>query len=557
MIGTFLLLWILSLVFFGSMLLQLIASSRTPLEFGLLLAYSMMLIIFWTIAAYCVAVGIFSILSKPLPFIPMNSNKKNDDVAILYLVCNDFQTEAASSCLKQNYPNFHLFLLDDSTKKESRATVDTFHEAHPDKTTVVRRATRRGFKAGNLNHAISTAAAKYSFFAVVDADEKLPPNFLRRTIPYFQDSDIAFVQANHEPNPNQDSPFAKDISPTLLSFWHIYRPRNRYGFVVFLGHGAVIRRSAWEMVGGFPEVATEDLAFSVVLGERGMRGVFIEDLICYEDFAEDYVAFKRQQERYIIGTTEVIDKYLGSMLRSTRISLAEKIDSVMWCLLMYLPPLVFLFLVLSIFGIAITFGNWQSSTLTVMGHEFVIPVIRALDEPFRVFQSKSFQIFSTVCVISPAFPAFVLSARRKLNVIKLLSLNTVPYFSLMIVSWRAILGYLFKRRVIWGVTTGEHATQEKYSRDKCFNSLHPLIFLEIVIGILLAIASLILLNFAFFAVSSCLLIGAFIHTFGWKNRFVRIASIFCFALIILQLLINVVSPFQPQLIMPLPFPMHL
>jgi cellulose synthase/poly-beta-1,6-N-acetylglucosamine synthase-like glycosyltransferase len=147
----------------------------------------------------------------------------------------DFQAEAIATCLNQDYPDFHVFLLDDSTRPEFRAAVEGFHAQHPERTTLIRRATRQGFKAGNLNHALRGEAAAYPYFAVVDADERLPADFLRRTVPHLQSSDVAFAQANHAPNPTQHSAFARQMGPTILPFWQVHcKPRNRFGFVIFL-----------------------------------------------------------------------------------------------------------------------------------------------------------------------------------------------------------------------------------------------------------------------------------------------------------------------------------
>jgi cellulose synthase/poly-beta-1,6-N-acetylglucosamine synthase-like glycosyltransferase len=569
MIETFLVLWMLPLTYYGPRLWRLVASGDTVIKLTLLLAYSTMLVIFWLLAAYYAAVVLFYFLSRPLASPPAQPGDEWQDVAILYPTCNDFQVEAAMSCLSQDYPNFHLFLLDDSTKDKSRAAVEAFHAAHPEKTTIVRRPTRQGFKAGNLNHALRGAAAEYPFFAVVDADEKLPPDFMRRTVSHLWDSGLAFAQANHAPNPNQATTFARDIAPTILPFWHVHcRPRNRYGFVVFLGHGALVRRSAWEVAGGFPEVLTEDLAFSVALGARGLRGVFLEDLVCYEDFPTSYPTFKRQQERYLIGTTQVVLRYLGSLLRSREISLTEKIDFLMWCSPLYVPALALVFVALCSVGLASVFGHWETPVLSVLGREFVLPPVRMLDEPFTLLQSRGFQFFSVLCALSPAFAAITLGLEKRLRAVRLLSLATVPYLSLAVVAWRGILEYLLAGRIIWP-PTGEHTTTRLGKDPDIFSADVKRAWLtkragvwraptgwEIAIGAVLAIASLASLNFAFFAVSSCLLIGALIQALGWEKRLVRVLCASCFIVILAQMVINVTLLIQSPGLVPLVFSVH-
>ena len=568
MISCFLLLWTFSLVLYGPRLWQILFTSKTIIEAILLSAFSIFLIIFWLLAAYFIAAVSFSFLSKPLLTPPDVLEEKFPEVAILYTTCNDFSAEAAASCLNQNYQNFHLFLLDDSSKEEIRAEVDAFHAAHPEETTIVRRSTRTGFKPGALNYVLRGVAAKYPFFAVVDADEKIPTDFLRQTIAYMHNSNIAFVQANHALNPQQKATFARDIGPTILPFWDVHcRTRNRYGFVVYVGHGAVVRRSAWEAVGGFPEVITEDLAFSALLAEKGMRGLFLEKVVCYEDFPTTYPAFKRQHERYITGTTQVMCKYLGRLLRSQRISLTEKIDFLLWCSPLYIPALCLLFVVLCSLCLTVVFGNWSILTISIFEHQFVLPPVRILDERFASLCSWDFQLVSVFGAFSPAFACLALGLKGKLRAGRVLFLSTAPYLSLMLLSWRGILRYLLTRRTPWpptgeklstfpkgGFHTLKSSTHRGYSG--CFGTWYLERIWEIGIGGVLAIASLISFNFAFFAVSCCLLVGAYIEVFGWEGRFAHFASIGCFALILLQMVLNLALLSHSPGLVPLVFSVH-
>ena len=569
MVGCCLLLWSFSLLFFGPRLWRIIITSRNALEFLILFVFCVMLILFWLLTAYYISVVLFSFLSKPLP-LPNYANKASwPEVAILYPTCNDFQPEAADSCLNQDYSAFHIFLLDDSTQNKYCSAVDAFHAAHPESTTVVRRSTRLGFKAGNLNHALRGAAANYPFFAVVDADERLPADFLRRIVPYLCNSNLAFVQANHAPNPSQDSAFARDIAPTLLPFWSVHcRPRNHFGYVLYLGHGAIVRRSAWEVVGGFPEVVLEDLAFSALVGVQGLRGAFFEDLVCYEDFPGSYLAFKRQQERYVIGTTQVMRKYLGALLKTKKISLIEKIDFILWCSPLYVPALCLVFIALSSLGLAGILGRWSPLTFSILGHHFVLPEVRTLDQRFAPIWSWDFQIFSVIGALSPAFACLALGVKGKLRAIKLLFLTTVPYLSLMIVAWRGILSYLLLGKT-FSPPTGESVIYVSVeppsvltvmpssvrSRGRAYAWRSPRIW-EISLGGLFAVTSLVSFNLAHFAISCCLLIGSWIEVSGWEAKFVRTACVSCFAIILIQMIINITLLVQPSGLVPLVFSIH-
>jgi len=560
MIVTIFVLWAVALIYFGPPVWQLVTTGKTILETVVLSLYGGMLIIFWLLASSYISVVLFSLRTKPVPPAHNIGRGKQPTVAILYPTCNDFNIESAISCLIQDYPNFHLFILDDSTKDEFHEEIEAFHTAHADVTTIIRRSTREGFKAGNLNHGLRKISGMFPFFAIVDSDEKLPVDFLSRTVPYLQHSNLAFVQANHSPNKWQESTFARDIAPTILPFWHIHcRPRNRYGFVVFLGHGALVRRSAWEVVEGFPEVASEDLAFSIVLAEKGMRGVFLQDLVCYEDFASSYTAFRKQQERYIVGTLQVMRKYLGSMLRSNKISLIEKLDIFLWCSPLCVPGLALLFIAVSTIGLPILFGSWQTPEVMVMGREFYLPTIKVLDSRFSLLYPLDFQIFSVFCTLSPCFAAMFLGFKRRLPFVKVTTFSTIAYLSLMVIAWTGSLGYLFSGRARFK-PTGELEAPLNNNNNKRNNNYsytanlgqglpmkqpkvsRAITAWEIVIGAGLAATSLICLNLAAFALSSCLVLGVGVRSLGWSNLLIRLGAVGCFTLIILQMVINIGLP---------------
>ena len=161
--------------------------------------------------------------------------------------------------------------------------VDAFAARRLKSVTVARRADRSGFKACNLNHALKNVAAE-PFFAVVDADEILPPNVLTDLVPHLvRNESCGFVRANHRSRPDAGSKLAQDLGVGIDIHWKWRQPlRDCFGVVMFLGHGAVLRRASWEAVGGFPERISEDLAFATAIREQGYHGRFAEDVVCLE-----------------------------------------------------------------------------------------------------------------------------------------------------------------------------------------------------------------------------------------------------------------------------------
>lgn len=563
MLLCFLLLWGMSLLLYAPRLWHMAMSGHGIAERIVLALFGLFLVAFWLLATYFASVTLFGLCSRPLSFpdttshfdIPMHTDWP--DIAILYLVCNDVQEEAAATCVQQDYPGkYHVFLLDDSTQEECRDRIETFHTQYPHCTTLIRRTERRAFKAGNLNHALCGPAAHYPFFVVVDADEQLPVSFLSDAVPHLQNPLVAFVQANHSPNPKQESRFAQDIGPTIQSFYDIHcRPRNRFGLVLFVGHGAIIRRDAWEEVGGFPETVLEDLAFTAALLTKGLRGLFLSELRCVEDFPNTYAQFKRQYERYVIGVTQVLHRFLLPLLASRKASWLEKLDFCLWCSPLYVPAICFLFVLFCTIVMGLVLGQWKILTATLFGHVFHLPVVRIFDEHFALLWTWDFRLFSFLCALAPTFGCLALGVKGELRPVRLIALSTMPYLSTMLVSWRAILGYFLCGRA-FSPPTGEaigkteSSIKQTTARRKTFcgfgfrravrygsASWSGPRDMEVVFAGILGAVALLSMNIGHAGEAACLLIGAIAETRGWDSRFVRRASLFCFIAITIQMVL--------------------
>jgi cellulose synthase/poly-beta-1,6-N-acetylglucosamine synthase-like glycosyltransferase len=99
-------------------------------------------------------------------------------VALLYTTYNDLIPEAVSQLQRQSYPACDLFILDDSTEPDYRAQVERCGAR------VVRRETRQGNKAGNLNNWLRQYGHLYDYVVVADNDSLLPADFVARMVAY-------------------------------------------------------------------------------------------------------------------------------------------------------------------------------------------------------------------------------------------------------------------------------------------------------------------------------------------------------------------------------------
>lgn len=447
-------LWAAAVVWFHPHLVQLL-DLGTTLPTRLAIGFFLLFIeIAWIYAAYNIAVIVFGLWRRRAPpaVDAVAGSAEQPAVALLYTTCNDFAEASVLSCIAQDYPGCRVYILDDSSDPAYRRRVDALAAAHRGRVTVVRRGDRCGFKAGNLNHALRTVARE-PLFVLVDADELLPADFLLRLVPRLLAlPDCGFIQANHRSNPDSRSLLARELGPGVDSHWRWYHPiRNDYGFVMLLGHGALVRREAWVDAGGFPEIVSEDLAFALRAREAGWRGVFAEDVICYEEFPADVRAFRIRHMKWTRGTCEFLAREAGRLLRSRRISWVEKLDILLPTLNLPLSLLFFLFVIDANIVLASLFGHIDSMSWLLAGHEWRVPVLR-LDPRFEVLNRGDLFAVTLLALVSPVLCFAIDMWRRPRQLLAFLARSTALYGALGPLSSIGVLLFAGTRRAVFHVT---------------------------------------------------------------------------------------------------------
>jgi len=179
------------------------------------------------------------------------------------------------------------------------------------------RTDRTGFKAGALEAGLR--AARGPFVAIFDADFVPPSDFLRRTIPYFNDEGIAVVQARWG-HLNQDYSLLTKVQSVLLDGHFVleHGSRNRAGcFFNFNGTAGVWRSRAIDDAGGWQhDTLTEDLDLSYRAQLRGWRFLFLPDLVTPAEVPVEMNAFKSQQHRWAKGSIQTCRKILPYLLQA-------------------------------------------------------------------------------------------------------------------------------------------------------------------------------------------------------------------------------------------------
>ena len=545
---TVLTLWGLAVAWFHPQLATLPALGKTLWAKGALWFFVLFIDIAWGYAAYNVGVIVFGAwYARRARRAPREVATVSEypAVALLYTTCNDFVERSVRSCIDQDYPEYRVYILDDGTDPECRARIDQFAAAHPGRVRVIRRSDRRAYKAGNLNHALATIARE-PLFALVDADEILPRHFLRALVPrLLSQPDCGFVQATHRCNPHTTSSLARDVGPGVDSHWRWYHPlRNDYGFVMLLGHGALVRRQTWLDVGGFPELVSEDLAFALRAREAGWRGRFADDVVCYEEFPENVRAFRVRHMKWTRGTCEFLLRETGGLLRSRRITWVEKLDILLPTLNLPLSFLFFLFVLDANIVLTSLYGNIATMTWVIGGRPWLVPVLR-LDPAFEVLNRADLYIVTLIALVSPVLCFVIDMARHPRRLWTFLAQSTALYGALGPLSSIGVVLFALTRRAVFHVTAdrGRPLTLRHGVAGRLRSSLvefarrshpdDPLVQgIELICGAVLVSLACVTVQLPFLGLALGYLMLPILHNVPWDSRPVRVAVHLPLALII-------------------------
>jgi len=166
-----------------------------------------------------------------------------------------------------------------------------------------------GAKAGNINNALRQTEAPY--IVIFDADHVPKRTFLRKTIGYFTNEKMGFVQTPQFYNNQRTNSVTQTAwDQQALFFGPIMRGKNRTDSVFMCGTNMVLRREALIEAGGMCEFnIAEDFLTSLFIHERGWKSVYVPEVLAEGLAPEDFLSYYKQQFRWARGSLEVIFKY--------------------------------------------------------------------------------------------------------------------------------------------------------------------------------------------------------------------------------------------------------
>lgn len=255
-------------------------------------------------------------------------------------------------------------------------------------------------KAGNLNAAFAKLSGE--LVVVFDADHVPVQSFLEKTVPYFSDPKLGFVQtpqhfATLDPF-QRNLVMQRDLANEQDLFYHVILPgMDALGAVTFAGSGTVFRRSALDAIHGFAtETVTEDIHTGMRLHKQGWKSIYVNEDLSAGLAPETFGDFLNQRLRWGRGATQVF--VIENPFLQKGLSLAQKLSyfNALWYFLQGFPRLMFLIapMIYLLFGI-VTIHAAFYEVLTYYLCYFLVSSITYTQISGRVRQAQWSEVYET------------------------------------------------------------------------------------------------------------------------------------------------------------------
>jgi cellulose synthase/poly-beta-1,6-N-acetylglucosamine synthase-like glycosyltransferase len=263
---------------------------------------------------------------NPIPIIDPPAENDWPQVTVQLPIYNERYVveRLVESVAALDYPHNRLYIqvLDDSTDltKDIVSELVDSHQRTGIDIEHIQRNNRQGYKGGALAFGMETA--KGNFIAIFDADFIPTPDFLKRTIPYFdRDANTGCVQTRWEHFNRENSTLTRTQANGIDGHFIIEQEtKSQAGlFLNFNGTAGIWRRKCIEDAGGWHhDTLTEDLDLSYRAQLLGWKIRYLPHITTPAELPEHIRAFKSQQFRWAKGSVQTAKKLLGELWRSSQ-----------------------------------------------------------------------------------------------------------------------------------------------------------------------------------------------------------------------------------------------
>lgn len=232
------------------------------------------------------------------------------------------------SLAKLDYPNYEVLLLDNNTRDENKwRPLEKRCAELGDKFRFFHLENWPGFKAGALNHGLEQMSPDAEYFGVIDADYVVRPDWLRATIPYFDDKSVGFVQAPQDNRQWNRDFFKEMINWEYAGFFHLGMVhRNERDAIIQHGTMVLISKAAMDKVGNWAQwCICEDAELGMRLMANDYQAVYVNECFGQGLVPDSFMAYKKQRWRWVFGAMQIMRGHMNTLTRASGgLSLAQR-----------------------------------------------------------------------------------------------------------------------------------------------------------------------------------------------------------------------------------------
>lgn len=216
-----------------------------------------------------------------------------------------------------DYPNKQVFILDDSTKEESRQAARQIAARYGAQ--CIQRTSRKGYKAGAINDFLPRI--KVPYIALFDADALPTSQFLRECVPQIHaNPKLGFLQTPQFYANTRVSYVALASARQQNVFYEYICEGKSYSRAAFCcGTNVIFRTDALVDCGGFNEEnVTEDFATSFHMHVKGYDSLYLNRTYVYSLAPENLAAYFMQQSRWSFGTLGTSRQFIKQFFKNPK-----------------------------------------------------------------------------------------------------------------------------------------------------------------------------------------------------------------------------------------------
>jgi len=216
-----------------------------------------------------------------------------------------------------DYPDFEVLVIDNNTKDPAVwQPVETYCQNLGPRFRFFHLPVCPGFKAGALNFGIEQTAKDVAIVGVIDSDYIVSPDWLKSTIPYFDETAVGFVQAPQDHHDWHDDAFKEMINWEYAGFFSIGMVlRNERDAIIQHGTMTLIRKEAMDRDGNWATwCICEDAEMGLRLMHGGWKSVYINHPFGRGVTPDSFGGYKSQRFRWAYGAIQILRRHWRWML---------------------------------------------------------------------------------------------------------------------------------------------------------------------------------------------------------------------------------------------------